>query len=107
MNPSTNPTFRTSSYSDRNDCVEVADLPGSSVVRDSQNPGLGRLEVPAAAWSALVTTVRAAERHGVQARPKEPDPASRTPNRTSGSPRCACRTRTPTARPGLRASPDN
>lgn len=50
--------FRKSSYSDRNNCVEVADLPAGAAVRDSQNPRQGHLEVPAAEWSALLAGVR-------------------------------------------------
>lgn len=53
--------FRKSSYSDRNNCVEVADLPFGSAVRDSQNPGAGHLEVTAAEWSALLAGVRSAK----------------------------------------------
>ncbi|WP_081536491.1 DUF397 domain-containing protein [Nocardiopsis alba] len=51
-------TFRKSSYSDRNNCVEVADLPGGSAMRDSQNPTDGHLEISAAEWSALLAGVR-------------------------------------------------
>lgn len=53
--------FRKSSYSDRNNCVEVADLPSGSAVRDSQNPAAGHLELPAAEWSALLAGVRSAK----------------------------------------------
>lgn len=59
--PSTNLDFRKSSYSDRNNCVEVADVPSGSAVRDSQNPAAGHLEVPATEWGALLAGVRAAE----------------------------------------------
>ncbi|WP_083678397.1 DUF397 domain-containing protein [Nocardiopsis sp. CNR-923] len=44
MTPSTNPALRTSSHSARSNCVEVADLPGSPVGRDSHDD-LGHLEV--------------------------------------------------------------
>ncbi|WP_116246164.1 DUF397 domain-containing protein [Nocardiopsis sp. FIRDI 009] len=62
MCPSANPNFRKSSYSggQTQDCVEVADLPGSAVVRDSQHPDLSHLEVPASEWRALIATVRSA-----------------------------------------------
>ncbi|MDE3722729.1 DUF397 domain-containing protein [Nocardiopsis sp. N85] len=47
--------FHKSSYSaNEAACVEVADLPSAAAVRDSQNPGLGHLEVPAAEWTALL-----------------------------------------------------
>ncbi|MEV2277590.1 DUF397 domain-containing protein [Nocardiopsis sp. NPDC049922] len=48
MHPATNPNFRTSSYSDRSDCVEVADLPGSTAVRDTRNRHLDPLSFPSA-----------------------------------------------------------
>ncbi|GAA1469346.1 DUF397 domain-containing protein [Nocardiopsis exhalans] len=53
--------FRKSSYSDRNNCVEVADFPSGSAVRDSQNPAQGHLEVSAVEWTALLAGVRAAQ----------------------------------------------
>lgn len=53
--------FRKSSYSDRNNCVEVADLPSVGVaMRDSQNPAAGHLEVGDIEWSALLAGVRSA-----------------------------------------------
>ncbi|MET9712636.1 DUF397 domain-containing protein [Nocardiopsis alba] len=56
-------TFRKSSYSDRNNCVEVADIPGASAVRDSQNPGSGHLTFSSNEWTALLTTTRRTEAH--------------------------------------------
>lgn len=53
--------FRKSSYSDRNNCVEVADFHGGSAVRDSQNPAAGHLVVGATEWSALLAGVRSAK----------------------------------------------
>lgn len=51
--------FRKSSYSDRNNCVEVADLPApGAAVRDSQNPSSGHLEISATEWNALLAGVR-------------------------------------------------
>ncbi|TQN33241.1 uncharacterized protein DUF397 [Haloactinospora alba] len=47
--------FRKSSYSDRNNCVEVAELPAGAAVRDSQNPDAGYLTFPAAAWTAFLS----------------------------------------------------
>lgn len=47
--------FRKSTYSGRGDnCVEVADAPGVSAVRDTQNRDEGHLEFPAAEWKALL-----------------------------------------------------
>ncbi|MFE9245735.1 DUF397 domain-containing protein [Nocardiopsis sp. NPDC006938] len=48
--------FRKSSYSggQTQDCVEVADLPGASAVRDTQNRDAGHLEFPTAEWTALL-----------------------------------------------------
>ncbi|MFB8763919.1 DUF397 domain-containing protein [Nocardiopsis alba] len=56
-------TFRKSSYSDRNNCVEVADSPGASAIRDSQNPGSGHLTFSSSEWTALLTTARRTEAH--------------------------------------------
>ncbi|KIH97867.1 hypothetical protein LP52_17495 [Streptomonospora alba] len=47
--------FRTSSYSDRVNCVEVADTPGATAVRDSQHRKLGHLEFPTSEWTAFVS----------------------------------------------------
>ncbi|MFE9246700.1 DUF397 domain-containing protein [Nocardiopsis sp. NPDC006938] len=49
-------TFRTSSYSGSTtqNCVEVADLPGASAVRDTQNRGRGHLMFPSPEWAALL-----------------------------------------------------
>ena len=48
--------FRKSSYSSGRgqDCVEVADVPGTSAVRDSQNRDLGHLSFPSSEWKALL-----------------------------------------------------
>ncbi|MFW5415419.1 DUF397 domain-containing protein [Nocardiopsis sp. CNT-189] len=52
--------WRKSSYSgDRNNCVEVADLPSGTAVRDSQNPGAGHLRFAADEWSAFLREVKA------------------------------------------------
>ncbi|WP_432071981.1 DUF397 domain-containing protein [Streptomyces wuyuanensis] len=54
--------WRKSSYSNGSggDCVEVADgLPGAVPVRDSKLPDGPVLVVPASAWAAFVTAVKA------------------------------------------------
>ncbi|WP_083927615.1 DUF397 domain-containing protein [Nocardiopsis prasina] len=50
--------FRKSSYSGARtqDCVEVADAPGQSAVRDTQNRSSGHLAFPSAEWAALLST---------------------------------------------------
>ncbi|GHC73473.1 hypothetical protein GCM10007079_07470 [Nocardiopsis terrae] len=51
--------FRKSSYSGTgNNCVEVADIPGASAVRDTQNRQAGHLLFPGAEWAALLSTAR-------------------------------------------------
>jgi hypothetical protein len=53
--------FRKSSYSGARtqDCVEVADTPGLSAVRDTQNREAGHLAFPSAEWAAaLLSTTR-------------------------------------------------
>ncbi|GLU47362.1 DUF397 domain-containing protein [Nocardiopsis ansamitocini] len=52
--------FRTSSYSQPTggNCVEVANLPGTTAIRDTQNRAAGHLEVPSNAWAALVAAAR-------------------------------------------------
>ncbi|WP_017537030.1 DUF397 domain-containing protein [Nocardiopsis halophila] len=50
--------FRKSSYSDRDNCVEVADLPGVAAVRDSQHPDRGHLLFTAAEWRAFLNEVK-------------------------------------------------
>ncbi|MFI6575325.1 DUF397 domain-containing protein [Nocardiopsis sp. NPDC050513] len=52
--------WRKSSYSnpDGPQCVEVADLPGVTAVRDTKNRGLGHLAYPSAEWSSLVAALK-------------------------------------------------
>lgn len=59
--PTVDLNFRKSSYSDRNNCVEVADIPTGAAVRDSQNPSAGHLEIGGVEWGALLAGVRAAK----------------------------------------------
>ena len=53
--------WRKSSYSnpDGPQCVEVADLPGETAVRDTQNRALGQLAYPAAEWTGLLGILKA------------------------------------------------
>ncbi|MFV2194961.1 DUF397 domain-containing protein [Nocardiopsis sp. LOL_012] len=47
--------FRKSSYSTTaQECVEVADVPGASAVRDSTQPELGHIAFPVAEWAAFL-----------------------------------------------------
>ncbi|GAB3746079.1 DUF397 domain-containing protein [Nocardiopsis nanhaiensis] len=50
--------FRKSSHSggQTQDCVEVADSPGLSAVRDTKRREDGHLAFPSAEWAALLTT---------------------------------------------------
>ncbi|MGW0737303.1 DUF397 domain-containing protein [Streptomyces sp. NPDC002851] len=60
-------TWRKSSYSGDTggDCVEVAELNPCVAVRDSKNPGAGRLTVRTAAFAAFVAAAgRGAFRQG-------------------------------------------
>ncbi|MFE6385135.1 DUF397 domain-containing protein [Nocardiopsis dassonvillei] len=51
--------FRKSSYSGQApNCVEVADLPHGTAVRDSKHPTHGHLPFPAAEWNAFLTITR-------------------------------------------------
>lgn len=47
-------SFRKSSYSTPQNCVEVADLPDGAAVRDTQNRAAGHLVFPVKEWSALL-----------------------------------------------------
>ncbi|GAA4894231.1 DUF397 domain-containing protein [Streptomonospora salina] len=53
--------YRKSTYSTSNNCVEVADIPGISAVRDTKAPEAGALEFPATEWRALIEAVRSGE----------------------------------------------
>ena len=51
--------FRKSSYSNHQNCVEVATPPGGyAAVRDSMNPDDGHFFVPGSEWTALLSAVR-------------------------------------------------
>ncbi|WP_083934295.1 DUF397 domain-containing protein [Nocardiopsis baichengensis] len=49
--------FRKSSYSTPQNCVEVADVPGMSAVRDTMNRQRGHLEFPSAEWTAFLRSL--------------------------------------------------
>lgn len=52
-------SFRKSSYSGSGDnCVEVADVPGASAVRDTQNREQGHLSFSSHEWAALLSSAR-------------------------------------------------
>ena len=53
--------FRKSTYSQPQNCVEVADLPDGSAVRDTQNRAAGHLMFALAEWAGLVASVRQGE----------------------------------------------
>ncbi|HJE59719.1 MAG TPA: DUF397 domain-containing protein [Nocardiopsis listeri] len=48
------PSFRKSSYSTPQNCVEVADLPSAAAVRDTRNRAAGHLVFPSNEWTALL-----------------------------------------------------
>lgn len=51
--------WRKSSYSHQEtNCVEVAQLPGATAVRDSKHPETDELRVTAREWQALVRAIR-------------------------------------------------
>jgi len=53
--------FRKSSYSQPQNCVEVADLVHGSAIRDTQNRELGHLLFASMEWAGLVATVKASD----------------------------------------------
>ncbi|MEU6993216.1 DUF397 domain-containing protein [Streptomyces sp. NPDC046465] len=57
-----NVAWRKSSYSGGGsgggDCVEVADLPRHTAIRDSKNPSGPALTFPQEAWAPFVTAIR-------------------------------------------------
>lgn len=56
----TTTVWRKSSYSNAssNNCVEVADQPGRTAVRDTQNRHLGTLRFASAEWRAFVLSAK-------------------------------------------------
>ncbi|QFG20986.1 DUF397 domain-containing protein [Actinomadura sp. WMMB 499] len=58
------PWWRKSSYSQPagDDCVEVAEIPGQYLVRDSKDPNGPRLTLTPSAWTTLLTTIKTGTR---------------------------------------------
>lgn len=57
--PLTEPSFRKSSYSQSEAaCVEIADLPGQYLVRDTQNRQAGHLGFTGTEWAAALGSIR-------------------------------------------------
>lgn len=54
--------WRKSSFSGQhNNCVEVADFPGATAVRDSKDPEAGHVAFSAPEWAAFLTAARGGE----------------------------------------------
>ncbi|RNL84259.1 DUF397 domain-containing protein [Halostreptopolyspora alba] len=51
-------SFRKSSYSNPQNCVEVADLPEGAAIRDSKRPEVGPLSFPTIEWRAFLDSVK-------------------------------------------------
>lgn len=51
--------WRKSSYTARDECVEVAESGGSAAVRDSKNPRGAQLRVSTATWGSFLTHLKA------------------------------------------------
>ncbi|MEE2039669.1 DUF397 domain-containing protein [Nocardiopsis sp. CT-R113] len=51
-------TWRTSSYTQQQNCVEVADTPGLAAVRDTKNRGHGHLLFETPEWRAFVGSLK-------------------------------------------------
>lgn len=60
MRPVPEVRFRKSSYSQPTggNCVEVADLPTGTAVRDSKHPDAGHIAFDTAEWAALLAGLR-------------------------------------------------
>ncbi len=50
--------WRTSSYTQQQNCVEVADAPGVTAVRDTKNRKQGSLLFSSAEWRAFIDAVK-------------------------------------------------
>lgn len=62
MIDTTRVTWRTSSYTNgTGECVEVADLPDSVLVRDTKDRSRPPFRAPAEAWGAFIQAIKAGE----------------------------------------------
>lgn len=62
MHLSTDLSFRRSTYSNPQNCVEIAAVPGGdAAVRDSMNPERGHSAIPGAEWTAFLDAVKSKE----------------------------------------------
>ncbi|MDA2803623.1 DUF397 domain-containing protein [Nocardiopsis suaedae] len=52
-------SFRKSSYTQQQNCVEVADSPCHSAVRDTKHRSHATLHFPSGEWAAFVRSLRA------------------------------------------------
>lgn len=51
--------WRKSSYTGRDECVEVAEAGGSAAIRDSKNPRGAQLRVPTGSWGSFLADLKA------------------------------------------------
>ncbi|MEU7904080.1 DUF397 domain-containing protein [Actinoplanes sp. NPDC049118] len=61
MSTEQQPQWRHSSYCGTNACVEVAQIPGSVLLRDSKNPDVAPFVFSTAEWTAFMKGVQAGE----------------------------------------------
>ncbi|WP_236572200.1 DUF397 domain-containing protein [Nocardiopsis sp. FR4] len=58
-NDQASPVWRKSSFSNgERNCVEVADVPGATLMRDSKNPEAGHLSFTFAEWGMFIEDVK-------------------------------------------------
>ncbi|MFC4560310.1 DUF397 domain-containing protein [Nocardiopsis mangrovi] len=50
--------WRTSTYTQQQNCVEVADGPNSSALRDTKNRDAGKLVFPGVEWRSFLRAVK-------------------------------------------------
>lgn len=51
--------WRKSSYTGRDECVEIAEAGGSAAIRDSKNPRGAELRVSAGSWGSFLAHIKA------------------------------------------------
>ena len=51
--------WRKSSYTVRDECVEIAEAGGSAAIRDSKNPHGAQLRVPTGSWRSFLAGIKA------------------------------------------------